>query len=59
LVVNSGTYTFYALDEAGNETVQVITLTAQSGSGGVSAPGPGDMPPPPDGGVRMSRPFAR
>lgn len=59
LVVNSGTYTFYALDEAGNETTQVITLTAQSGSDSESAPWPGNMPPPSGGSSRMSRPFSR
>lgn len=49
MVVSGGTYTFYALDEAGNETTQTITLTATGDSESGSGPGPGGMPDGPHG----------
>lgn len=51
-VISGGTYTFYALDLYGNETVQVITLEGQSDSGDSTSTAPGaefrggHMPPP-------------
>ena len=41
-IVNGGTYTFYALDTSGNETAEVLTVTAQNSSG--SAPSYGSSP---------------
>lgn len=51
-IVRGGTYTFYALDQAGNETVEVVDVTAADASG----TGPGDGAPhmPPAGAPRQN-----